>query len=295
MMPVSSQRYNLSIESLLKDLEIRVDPTKAFIAVGLGSYINHCCAYHSNCFPGPEPVIDDPKFPNYIVNATRDYMNGQVTALTDVRTGEALSYSYSDDCPYRCTFCTLARYPVKKVVRLGRVEVSLIVNSSTIQVQHNVCVNRCTLEGYGLFATTNIPDNTVIRNYSGEVRLVEDVETDPCKSYFVPLYPESHRYIDGSKVLELPEVFLFDKDARMSIAGVYANSCTINEGKLVPEVNAKLQPIVVQGKLKIFLVAAREIYCCEEIVLDYHWLMNEDCLCEYPTCKQATRRSIVDE
>ena len=137
-----------------------------------------------------------------------------------------------------------------------------------------------------MFATARIPRDALIAVFSGQLRMLtdSDVSTDLNRENLlqVPGVLEGERkvFVDPTKLLRCPLAALHDPERDVWCTGGFANSCAVDEyGALHPRPNAEFQPYPsYEGFTEFQIVALRDIKAMEEVIIDYHWVL-QDCRC----------------
>ena len=97
-------------------------------------------------------------------------------------------------------------------------------------------------------------------------------------------------FLDPTKLFNLPVAALSDPTSGRQFTGGFANSSKVNvAGMLRPPPNAEFQEVYnAAGDIEcVNIVATRSINCTEEIIVDYHWTMQEVCTCGSIECRNT--------
>jgi hypothetical protein len=95
-------------------------------------------------------------------------------------------------------------------------------------------------------------------------------------------------FVDPTKLFCYPVVAMIDRLTGKFHGGGLINSPTSTmDGVLYPLPNADFQELVIDGvTLDVIVVATRNIACGDEILVDYHWTMQDSCDCGGMMCKK---------
>ena len=189
--------------------------------------------------------------------------------------------SYCDDCASPCATCEFAEtvYFSRKPINTMR-NMCTVVERTSNMIHRPVEVYPSTYHGNGLHATSHISRGAAVAKYGGSLVRVKSAEADQAQlgSYAIELAALSTKdekaYVDARRMTVLPQLQLYDEASHMSLAGGFANSCKSDNGVLVPAPNCQFEEHVIDGKMCIVLVALCEIHTGDEIIVNYHWLMD---------------------
>ena len=154
-----------------------------------------------------------------------------------------------------------------------------IVQHPANMMQRPVSVYPSMIHGYGLFATAPLGAGTLICKYFGEGVVIQR-KTGVADRFMIPVKGNANTftYVDGHPTTTLPHALLWDAETEWSLAGAFVNTCTHVNGVLMPPPNCSFFSGEWRGQQTVFIHTLRDIVPGEEIICDYHWVIEPEFL-----------------